>query len=223
MACIAGTYPARDGAAALQSKMVTAASTTNQRRLQVHGLHDPGRAQVEAFISRVFYERYGATVATFAPVLVSWHDDLGIVAAAGYRRADGGPLFLERYLGAPVDALLSSQAGVAPARAAIVEVGHLAATRAGEGRRLIVQLGPHLAAQGFQWVVSTLTEELRQLFVRIGVVPLALGRADPTVLGADAQAWGRYYEHRPVVLAGYLPQALRRLQQRGLVPASAVQ
>jgi hypothetical protein len=110
-----------------------------------------------------------------------------------------------------------------PRRAAIVEVGHLAAMRAGEGRRLIVQLGPHLAAQGFQWVVSTLTEELRQLFVRIGVVPLALGRADPAVLGADAQAWGRYYEHRPVVLAGYLPQALRRLQQRGLVPASAAQ
>ena len=57
MACIAGTYPARDGAAALQSEMVTAASTTNKRRLQVHGLHDPGRAQVEAFISRVFHER----------------------------------------------------------------------------------------------------------------------------------------------------------------------
>lgn len=199
--------------------MVTPTSTTNERRLQVHGLHDPRRAQVEAFISRVFGERYGAAVATFSPVLVSVHDDAGIVAAAGYRRADGGALFLERYLGAPVDALLASQPGGAPARSAIVEVGHLAAVRAGEGRRLILQLAPHLASQGFQWVVSTLTEELRQLFVRIGVVPLALGRADPAVLGADAKAWGRYYEHRPVVLAGHLQQALRRLQQRGLVPA----
>jgi hypothetical protein len=199
--------------------MVTAASTTNERRLRVHGLHDPGRAEVEAFIRGVFREHYGAALTAFAPVLVSLSDDDGIVAAAGYRRADGGPLFLERYLDAPVDAMLAMHAGAAPSRAGIVEVGHLAAVRAGEGRRLILQLGPHLAAQGFQWVVSTLTEELRQLFLRIGVAPLALGHADPAVLGDDAQAWGRYYEHRPVVLAGHLHQALRRLQQRGLVPA----
>jgi Thermostable hemolysin len=199
--------------------MVTAASTTNERRLRVHGPHDAGRAEVEAFIRGVFRDRYGAALTAFAPVLVSLSDDDGIVAAAGYRRADGGPLFLERYLDAPVDAMLAVHAGSAPSREAIVEVGHLAAVRAGEGRRLILQLGPHLAAQRFQWVVSTLTEELRQLFVRIGVAPLALGRADPAVLGDDAQAWGRYYEHRPVVLAGHLHQALRRLQQRGLVPA----
>ena len=93
----------------------------------------------------------------------------------------------------------------------------LAAARAGEGRRLILQLGPHLAAQGFQWVVSTLTEELRQLFVRLGVVPYALGRADAAALGEAARDWGSYYEHRPVVLAGQLPLALRQLRQRGLV------
>lgn len=201
---------------------VSAASTASPRRLATHGRQDPGRSAVESFIRRVFEERYGASLTSFAPVLVSLSDDTGIVAAAGYRRADGGALFLERYLDAPVDALLAQQSAVAPARADIVEVGHLAATKAGEGRRLIAQLGPHLAAQGFQWVVSTLTEELRQLFLRIGVAPLALGQADPRALGNDAPAWGRYYAHRPVVLAGHLPQALRRLQQRGLVAAQAL-
>lgn len=201
---------------------VSAASTASPRRLATHGRQDPGRSAVESFIRRVFEERYGASLTSFAPVLVSLSDDTGIVAAAGYRRADGGALFLERYLDAPVDALLAQQSAVAPARADIVEVGHLAATKAGEGRRLIAQLGPHLAAQGFQWVVSTLTEELRQLFLRIGVAPLALGQADPRALGNDAAAWGRYYAHRPVVLAGHLPQALRRLQQRGLVAAQAL-
>jgi Thermostable hemolysin len=63
-------------------------------------------------------------------------------------------------------------------------------------------------------VVSTLTEELRHLFVRIGVTPLALGLADPARLGDDAADWGRYYEHRPVVLAGHLPLALRILARR---------
>jgi hypothetical protein len=79
-------------------------------------------------------------------------------------------------------------------------------------------LGPHLAAQGFQWVVSTLTEELRHLFVRLGVAPLALGVADPAALGDGAAGWGRYYNHRPVVLAGQLELALQRLARRR-VPA----
>jgi hypothetical protein len=201
---------------------VGAGPTANNRRLATHERQDPGRRAVEAFIRNVFEASYGASLSTFAPVLVSLSDESGIVAAAGYRRADAGVLFLERYLDAPVEALLAQQTATAPARAEIVEVGHLAAARAGEGRRLIAQLGPHLAAQGFQWVVSTLTEELRQLFLRIGVAPLALGRADPRALGDDAAAWGRYYAHRPVVLAGHLPQALRRLRQRGLVTAEAL-
>jgi hypothetical protein len=103
---------------------------------------------------------------------------------------------------------------MAPQRSAIVEVGHLAASKAGEGRRLILLLGPHLAAEGFQWVVSTLTEELRNLFVRLGIVPLALGVADPAVLGAQAADWGSYYDHRPLVLAGRIDLALQGLARR---------
>ena len=73
---------------------------------------------------------------------------------------------------------------------------------------------PHLATLGFQGVVSTLTEELRHLFVRIGVTPLALGAADPARLGDEAADWGDYYAHHPVVLAGHLPLALRILARR---------
>lgn len=188
-------------------------------RLQVHGPLDAQRAPVEQFIRRVYRERYDADVRQFAPVLLSLRDADGeIVAAAGYRPADAGPLFLERYLGAPVDQLLArdqADSATRPARGSIVEVGHLAASRAGEGRRLITLLGPHLAAQGYQWVVSTLTEELRHLFVRLGIVPMALGVADPAVLGDQAAAWGSYYDHRPVVLAGHIEQALQRLVRRG--------
>jgi CelD/BcsL family acetyltransferase involved in cellulose biosynthesis len=185
-------------------------------RLTLHGRGDPGRAQVEAFIATVFAERFDAELRDFAPRLVALRDGDDIVAAAGYRGAADGPLFLEHYLDAPVEDRLSAGHGAAPPRRCIVEVGHLAAARAGEGRRLIRLLGPHLAAQGFQWVVSTTTEELRHLFLRLGVTPLALGRADPAALGAAAHRWGRYYEHRPVVLAGYLPQALRRLARASL-------
>jgi len=175
---------------------------------------DADRAEVESFIHEVYARRYGARVLQFAPVLAFLRDATGIVAAAGYRSAEHSPLFLERYLDAPVEALLGRNQGVAPARQDIVEVGHLAASRAGEGRRLIFMLGEHLARQEFQWVVSTLTQELRHLFLRIGVTPLTLGAAHPAALGDEAAQWGTYYDHTPLVLAGHLPQALRRLSVR---------
>ena len=179
--------------------------------MSVHGFDDEGRGEVESFIRRVYAERFGADVQHFAPVLVCLRDAEGIVAAAGYRHAQQGPLFLERYLDAPVESLLKSNPAAAPSRQGIVEVGHLASIRAGEGRRLILLLGPHLATLGFQWVVSTLTVELRRLFIRIGVTPLTLGAADPAKLGGEASQWGSYYDHRPLVLAGNLPQAVRQL------------
>lgn len=188
-------------------------SDTPPGPLAVHGPQDPGRPEVEAFIAGVFAERFGAQLDRFATTLVSLREGGRIVAAAAWRSADEGPLFLERYLPQPVEALLGSATGRVPGRSRIVEVGSLAARQPGQGRRLILLMGPHLADQGFQWVVGTLTEELRRLFLRIGVAPLSLGAADPSALGEEAARWGRYYEHRPVVLAGHLPSALRQLQQ----------
>lgn len=175
---------------------------------------DARRAEVEAFIRAVYAERFGAQLKQFAPTLVALEDEQGLCAAAGWRNASDAPLFLEHYLDAPVEQLLRL-----PSRDGIAEVGHLAARRAGEGRRLILQLGPLLAQHGVRWVVSTLTEELRHLFARLGVVPLALGRADPQRLGASAGDWGDYYAHQPVVLAGSLETALQALARRRIVSA----
>jgi len=184
-------------------------------RLRVHAPGDRGRAEVEDFIRGVYRDRYGADVRQFARSLVSLHDGDGeLVAAAGYRAADDEPLFLERYLGVPVETRLAAGSPVAPVRSRIVEVGHLAAGRAGEGRRLVLLLGPHLASLGFQWVVSTLTEELRHLLLRLGIVPIPLGMADPTLLGDEAARWGSYYDHRPMVLAGRIDHALKSLARR---------
>ncbi|MEF7612632.1 thermostable hemolysin [Aquincola sp. MAHUQ-54] len=178
--------------------------------LQVHDETDARRRAVEAFIQAVYHRRYGARITRFAPTLVAlWHEGC-ITAAAGYRAASTGPLFLERYLPEPVERLLATPA---PPRRGIVEVGHLAAGRAGEGRRLVLMLAAHLATLDCEWVVSTLTAELRQLFVRIGVVPLTLGAADPARLGTEAGDWGSYYDHAPVVLAGHLPRAMRHIDQ----------
>ena len=176
-----------------------------------HRTGDARRVEVEGFIRGVFAKRYGADVRHFAPTLVSLQDRGEIVAAAGYRSAAEAPLFLERYLPSPIEALLAPHADSPPQRHGIVEVGHLAATRPGEGRRLIALMGSHLAAQDFVWVVGTITSDLRRLFMRIGVTPLSLGAADPAALGPEVAHWGSYYDHHPMVLAGQLDEALRRL------------
>jgi hypothetical protein len=187
--------------------------------LRTHGPGAPDRIGVEKFIREVYRERFGAEVNLFAPVLVSLADENGVViAAAGYRPGNWGPLFLEQYLAAPIETYLVQGPSALPERRRLVEVGHLAATRAGAGRHLILLLGPHLAAQGFQWVIGTLTQELRQLFLRLGIVPLPLAEADPELLGDEIARWGSYYDHRPVVLAGRIDVALQTFSRRRLLP-----
>jgi hypothetical protein len=173
----------------------------------------PQRARVEHFIQTVYRRRFGARVAGWAPVLVALESGSDIMAAAGYRPASE-PLFLERYLDAPVEECLRTHAGLAPPRERIVEVGHLAAAHMGAGRWLMPLLGRHLAAAGFQWVVATATRELRRLFRRMGLSPVVLGEADPKRLGPAAAHWGPYYAHRPRVVAGSIAVGMTQLARR---------
>jgi hypothetical protein len=202
------------------SRLAARPSLVPHEGLRTYGPATPGRATVEACIRGVYRQHYGAELRAFAPALVGLHDAEGaLLAAAGYRAGDPGPMFLERYLRAPVDRLLVQAGAGCAERRRIVEVGHLAALRPGAGRRLFAPLALHLAAQGFDWVVGTLTEELRRLFERLGIEPTPLGRADPALLGPDAALWGSYYDHRPMVLAGRIGPALRQLRTRADRPA----
>ncbi len=179
-----------------------------------HGPDDPLRAEVEAYIRRVYAARFGARVEGFAPMLLALRDasDGRLRGAAGYRFATQ-PLYLERYLDAPVDQLLGEHGPLRPPRAEIAEIGHLCAERPGDGRLLIPAVAAHLHAVGVRWAACTLTEELRRLFLRLGLAPVALGPADPARLQPEElAAWGSYYEHRPVVIAGRLQPAFERLQ-----------
>lgn len=171
---------------------------------------DPERAEVESFIQSIYLERYGAHVHTFTPILLGLKDEHGqLVAAVGYRCADANALFLEQYFDAPIEQVMSRNAGVALPRLGLVEVAHLVALRPGQGRRMMSELGVLLQSKGVIWIVSTVTRELRHLFSRMGIVPLALGVADARCLGCDVQDWGSYYEHEPVVLAVQLQIAMR--------------
>ncbi len=179
---------------------------------RVIALDSPRRGETESFIRNVFGRHYAARVASFAPDLMQLEQAGRIAAAAGWRSAASQRLYLETYLDHPVHERIARLAGHPVARRRIAEVGNLASVTPGGGARMILALAEHLDRLGFEWVVFTATQELIGIFAKLGLPPLALGMADPSRLGAAASDWGRYYDSRPVVVAGRIRLALERFQ-----------
>lgn len=178
---------------------------------------DPRRVALEDFIRQRFAEHYGARVRHFMPCLLGLHDEDGTVqGAVGLRSARRRPLFLERYLDAPVEEAVSLRSGRAIPREEIVEVGNLAAFGSASARLLIVALTDLLVAQGFRWVVFTGTPALLNSFQRLALEPLALAPADPARMGEELADWGSYYASRPQLMAGEILPGHQRLLQLGI-------
>lgn len=198
----AGLWPPGTGAQAWRAE------------LHLHHQHDPARERIESCIRQRYRQRYGAHVRDWLPTLVSLQADGEILAIAGYRGACA-PLFLERYLSAPVERYIDDAAAPVERRR-IVEVGHFAAMHPGAGRRLVPLLAQHLHRQGYEWVVSTLTAELHHLFSRMGLAHRSLAQASASHLDPQERAeWGSYYAHDPQVFAGHLGTILARFGGRG--------
>jgi hypothetical protein len=174
----------------------------------------PQRQEVERFIHATYHKHYGADVTHFAPNLMVLQRRERIVAAAGWRCAADDQLFLERYLDMPIDVAVATLAGHPVDRKRIVEVGNLAAGRAGGSVDVILALARHLDALGYEWVVFTATRELIGIFRKLGVPPLALAPANPGRLGDGASAWGSYYDNEPIVVAGRIRLALDKVACR---------
>lgn len=170
----------------------------------------PRRTEAETFIRRRFAERYDARVSTFAPNLVLFEEAGRVVAATGWRAAGHETLFLERYLDQPIEHTIAALATQPVSRERIVEVGNLAADKAGGSLFVILNLARHLDRLCFEWVVFTATRELVGIFSRLGLPLLAIAPADPARLGNDAADWGSYYETEPIVVAGRIRLGIER-------------
>ncbi|MYN13144.1 thermostable hemolysin [Pusillimonas sp. TS35] len=177
--------------------------------LHIHQPDDPLRPLVESYIRQRYHQRFGACLKEWMPTLVSVQANGEILAAAGYR-GGSDPLFLERYLSAPIEHYLRDS-GTPVARHLIVEAGQFAAVQPGAGRLLVPLLAQHLRQQGFDWAVSTLTSELHHLFLRMGLAHQPLSAATMERLGEHERGdWGTYYAHAPQVFAGRLSAILAR-------------
>lgn len=156
-------------------------------------------------IAGKYHESFGARLSPDYASYLSCGDASRSSAALGFRCADAGPLFLERYLDAPIEAHLPALFGRNFSRAQIVEIGNFAAANA----MAMVQLWGAAAndLSGISEVaVATLTAPLRRMFARIGLPIACIAPATRERAGADADIWGRYYESDPWVCAGLIAQ-----------------
>lgn len=185
--------------------------------LTLHVAGDPAREGLQQFIHQCFATVHQADVQHYLPELLALHDSHGrLIAAAGMRPASGGPLFLERYLDAPIEAAISQVAGASLDRACMVEVGNLASLSAGSARIMIIAVTWLLAMRGLQWVTFTGAATLINSFQRLGLMPTVLAAADPERLRGQMDQWGRYYDQRPQVFAGNIGFGFDALTRAGV-------
>ena len=93
----------------------------------------------------------------------------------------------------------------------------MAGVEAGVSRFLFASLSVWLDGAGYDWVVCTGTDQLRNSFHRLGIATQVLATADPATLPDGGAGWGRYYDHHPVVMAIRVADGMSALRTAGLL------
>lgn len=176
----------------------------------------PRFAEACHFVRRYYRMLFGARIDVKAKTLMVLFDEQHrLRAAVGLIPAEQRELFLETYLDAPIETLLVHKTRRSIRRQDIMEVGSLAADGSGAGRLLFVALTEALHVLQRDWIVFTGTSQVRTMFSRLGLSPVALANADPQRLGDEAASWGRYYEHGPTIMYGHVPPGYSILKANG--------
>lgn len=167
------------------------------------------RETVERFITDIYAKSYGAKINIHYPVLMSVSDEEGkLLAATGFRSASDEPLFLEQYLDASVENVLSVP------RSQIVEIGNLASDGGGASLYLFAALAAYLNYKGFSQAVVTSTDFLERRFKQMGLTPKRHAKANPALLLSAGEDWGSYYDTQPHVISGSVEHGYKRLQSQ---------
>jgi hypothetical protein len=183
------------------ARILTVASPEHPT-LRLASANSPDRVALERRIAGKFAHQFGARVEQFLPYLVSLTVAGELGAVAGLRPARNTDLFLEQYLGSPVEQAIS-QALLTPVdRAQVVEIGNLASVAPGAASLLFGVLPTLLAEAGLRWVVCTATPQVRAMLDTLGFPTRTICAADPSVLGDKQRDWGSYYDNCPMVIVG---------------------
>ncbi len=183
-------------------------------RLGILQENGPQRQILEAFIQARYAQIYGADIRHFLPWLLCLSEQGELRSVLGLRPGSSGPFFVEKYLDAPLESIISAEHGCV-SRTQIIETGNLAAV-GGSSPLLFSLLTQLLYQSGFRWVTFTATTQVKNLLQRLGMHPQWLCNADVTRLGSEAAHWGSYYDANPCVLLGNLEGAYYTLKDNDL-------
>lgn len=172
------------------------------------------RSEVERLIEEIYWREYGSAIAHHYPSIMSVHDVSGkALCAVGFRCAAEEPLFLEQYLGSPVEDVLAEELGAGIPRSNIVEIGNLASCARGASVFLFIALAAYLRERHYTHAVVTATDALRRTFDLFGFRPNELGAAKAQALIDGGASWGSYYSRNPKVLASAVSPCFRALER----------
>jgi transcriptional regulator of met regulon len=165
--------------------------------------HQPERAALEAFIQEMFHKVHGANITHFMPKLLSLRDSENTLrAVCGLRHAQDESLFLEHYLDAPIEEVLSQQVGQTIHRDEILEIGNLAVLEPACIRSLLASVSVYLHGTDTKWAVFTGITTLRNALKRLHMPVHMLGEAKLSRLPMTEQShWGTYYDQQPQIMA----------------------
>jgi len=135
-----------------------------------------------------------------------------IVGCTGLRSAAQESLFLEQYLDLNIETALSESFGHSIERQEIVEIGGFALSDSSHALSFMFQLAPAFANLGYNFAVCTLTDPVRKYLNKLGLDTIYLGDADPSKVDTSNEAWGSYYQLKPVVLAGDINAAVEKIE-----------
>lgn len=207
--------PAPRSSAAGSGLAVESIGSGQLTRLQGFNPAAHDRSQVESFIADVYFNVHRARLHAFMPALFAIRGDAGQVEAAiGMRRVAAEPTFLEQYLDANIETMLTAISAEPVDRQRIAEVGNLASISAGASRVLIAFMVYHLQSVGVDWAVCTGTNAVRAALRRVGVGFEWIADARAECLGEEQANWGSYYRNNPHVLAVNIRQAAEALADR---------
>lgn len=168
------------------------------------------RQELEDFVRTIFKRAHNAEISHFMPKLLSVRDAHGkLLAVCGLRHANEEKLFLETYLDAPIEALLSQYNQKTISRDVVLEIGNLAVADPINVRSLLAGISLYLHSTHSEWAVFTGISVLRNSLIKLNMSLQFLGEANIDRIPAhERAAWGTYYDERPQVLA------IRRIQPR---------
>jgi len=169
------------------------------------------RNSIESFIRTRYFDSYGADIRSFAPLLVAAIKGERVVCAAGLRTAADG-FFSETYLDLPAENMIASLSGQPTARAGILEVTSLCSTSPATSVRFIHEIASYGLKHGFEWSMFAATERLQRLLSALTFNPAELVRAYAHRV-ENPQAWGRYYDTQPSVVAVHRDTIARAIGQ----------